>query len=70
MGIFAFRRMREQEAAKEVAPVLLTPKKKPKDLSTDPAPVYEKSLPVVLPTRINKKSETIYINIPKPIPDT
>ena len=28
MGIFAFRRMREQEAAKEVAPVLLTPKKK------------------------------------------
>ena len=30
MGIFAFRRMREQEATKEVAPVLLTPKKKPK----------------------------------------
>jgi|TARA_Y100000401_G_scaffold29871_1_gene21806 hypothetical protein len=30
MGIFAFRRMREQEAANEVAPVLLTPKKKPK----------------------------------------
>ena len=30
MGIFAFRRMREQEAATAVAPVLLTPKKKPK----------------------------------------
>ena len=30
MGIFAFRRMREQEAANAVAPVLLTPKKKPK----------------------------------------
>ena len=30
MGIFAFRRMREQEAANEGAPVLLTPKKKPK----------------------------------------
>ena len=30
MGIFAFKRMREQEAANEVAPVLLTPKKKPK----------------------------------------
>ena len=30
MGIFAFRRMREQEAANEVAPVLLTPKKKSK----------------------------------------
>ncbi len=30
MGIFAFRRMREQEATKKVAPVLLTPKKKPK----------------------------------------
>ena len=30
MGIFAFRRMREQEAANEVAPVLLKPKKKPK----------------------------------------
>ena len=28
MGIFAFRRMREQEATKEVAPVLLPPKKK------------------------------------------
>ena len=31
MGIFAFRRMREQEAANEVAPVLLTPKKKPNE---------------------------------------
>ena len=30
MGIFAFRRMREQEAANEVAPVLLTSNKKPK----------------------------------------
>jgi hypothetical protein len=30
MGMFAFKRMREQEATKLVAPALLTPKKKSK----------------------------------------
>ena len=30
MGMFAFKRMREQEATKSVAPALLIPKKKPK----------------------------------------
>ena len=49
---------------------LKIPKKKPKTLSTEPRPVYENKRPRDFPVKINRKSDKIYIAIPRPNPET